>query len=78
MLAFPPTARHEEGGLFACSDDLRGMPSFPGALPLDSESMALPSSSVVGGSSSSSMTGRGLVFSTAVSVIMVSLEYSSW
>ena len=54
------------------------MPSMPGALTLARESIALQSSSEVGGMSSSSMMGRRLVSSTAVSVIVDSFEYSSW
>lgn len=42
--------------------------SFPRALLQARESVAILSSSTKHGTSSSSMTGRGLVFSTAVSV----------
>ena len=51
-----------------------GMPSLPGALRQARELIALRSSSTEGGTSSSFMTGRKLVLSTAVSVMMLSLE----
>ena len=50
------------------------MPSLPGALPQARELIALRSSATEGGTSSSFMTGRRLVLSTAVSVTMFSLE----
>ena len=42
-----------------------GMPSSPGAFPLDSASMALLSSSIVGSASSSSRRGRSSIVSNA-------------
>ena len=40
--------------------------------------MALPSLSTERGTSSPSMTGRGVILSTAVSLTTLSLEYSFW
>ena len=66
------------GGRSSCQPwlSLGGMPSFPGALPQARESMALQSSSTEGGTSSSAMTGRGVMISTAVSV--TTFSWSVW
>ena len=53
---------------------LAGMPSFPGALLLAEKSIALLSSSTVGGASSSSMTGGDGVFSMALFADTAALE----
>ena len=42
-------------------DQVRGIPSLPGALPDAKLSMALPSSSTDGSESNSSMVGRHLI-----------------
>ena len=54
-----------------------GMASFPGAFPLASESMALLSSSTVGSLSSSSVTGKLVMVSSASLVTVFSREHSS-
>ena len=54
-----------------------GMASFPGALPFLSESIALLRSSFVGSVSISVVTGRVSMVSSASSVIVFSVEYSS-
>jgi len=68
----------KEGALFGGFNNFRRMLSLPGALPLAGVLMALLSCSMVGGASSSFMTGVGSMFSTAVLVTVVSLKYSSW
>ena len=54
-----------------------GMTSFPGALPLVSESIALLKSYSVGSVYSSVITGRLSMVSSASLVIVFSVEYSS-
>ena len=54
-----------------------GMASFPGALPLVSESIDLLRSSSVGSVSSSVITGKLSMVSSASLVIVFSVEYSS-
>ena len=51
-----------------------GIPSCPGALPQATDLMALLRFSIEGRMSSSTMTGRFAVPSTAASVTMFSLE----
>ena len=61
---FPPSSREVEHAsdvvvqVFLCMMTSSGMASFPGTLPLVSESISLPRSSSVGSVSSSVITGR--------------------
>ena len=52
---------------FAAFTTSEGIPLLPGAFPQDSESIALLSSMMVGGESSSFIVVSGVVFSMAVS-----------
>ena len=59
--------------LFKTSD---GMPSLPGAIPYERQSMALLSSSMVGWVSNSTMTGSSGMAFRAVSVTVICIAYS--